>query len=128
MLVRRRKEVCALLAADEALADSLIASPGVSRVATWRLCAIGGQRQAEWAALGVAADCPHPAGMDHGAAVCGYALECRGQVVNGKIGQRERVTGAASAGVHADLGGARVRLPPHALGFPTRLELGVQHT
>lgn len=77
MLVGRCTQVDALLAADQAPGRLVVRLPrAVAGATAWRLSAAGGQRQAEWAALGVAADRPQLAGMDHSATVCGYALEC----------------------------------------------------
>ena len=63
-------------------------------------CRRGGQR--ERAALGVPAHGPPIAGMDDRAAELADALECRGQVGDGEVGQGGRVAGARSTLVDSE--------------------------
>ena len=63
-------------------------------------CRRGGQR--ERAALGVPAHGPPIAGVDDRAAELADALECRGQVGDGEVGQGGRVAGTRSTLVDSE--------------------------
>ena len=67
--------------------------------------------ESERASLGVLADGPALARMDHAPAERPDALERLRQVAHDEVRQRERITGAAPAFVDADRGRVRVGLP-----------------
>jgi hypothetical protein len=75
-----------------------------------RDCGRGGQR--ERAALGVPAHGPPIAGVDDRAAELADALECRGQVGDGEVGQGGGVAGARSTLVDSEAQAVGVGLPP----------------
>src|SRR3954449_78160 len=67
--------------------------------------------QPEWASLGVLADRPCLPRVDDAPAERLDPLERVGDIADREIGQRERIAGAGPAGVDADRGRSRVRLP-----------------
>jgi hypothetical protein len=74
------------------------------------LTGVGGER--ERAALGVPANRPPIAGVDDRAAELADALECRGQVGDGEVGQGGGVAGARSTLVDSEAQAVGVSLPP----------------
>jgi hypothetical protein len=72
-------------------------------------CGRGGER--ERAALGVPAHRPPFAGVDDRAAELADALECRGQVGDGEVGQGAGVAGARSTLVDSQAQAIGVGLP-----------------
>jgi hypothetical protein len=82
-------------------------------------CRRGGQR--ERAALGVPAHSPPIAGVDDRAAELADALECRGQVGDGEVGQGGGIAGARSTLVDSEAQAVGVSLPSgSARGGPWR--------
>ena len=73
-------------------------------------CGYGGKR--EGVALGVPAHRPSIAGVDDRAAELADAVECRGQVSDGEVGQRCGIAGARSTLVYSQAQAVGIGLPP----------------
>jgi hypothetical protein len=74
------------------------------------------RRETEWAALGVAADCPALARVDDGPFELDDALECPREIRDAEVRQREAITGAAATVVQPERRALVVGL--QALTFP----------
>ena len=82
--------------------------------------------EAERTPLGVLADRPRLPGMDDAAAERLDPLERLREIVDGEVGQGERVSGAAPPFVDADRRDGRTRLPAGSLPLASRLQRNAQ--
>ena len=73
--------------------------------------------QPERASLGVLTDRPYLPRVDHAPAERLDSLQRLGDIAHREVGQREGIAGPAPAGMDADRGGSRVRLPALALSI-----------
>jgi hypothetical protein len=83
-------------------------------------------RQSEGASLGVLADCPCFAGVDHAPTERLDSLQGVGDVAHRKVGQGEGIPGAAPASMNADRGESRMRLPALSLAILASLKLDAE--
>src|SRR5215218_3649653 len=82
--------------------------------------------QPERASLGVPADRPRLPRVDYAPAERLDPLQRLGDIAHREVGQGERIAGAASAGMNADRGGSRVRLPALSLSISASLQLNAE--
>ena len=64
--------------------------------------------------------------MDHTPTERLDPLQRLGDIANREIGEGEGIAGAASAGMDADRGGSRVRLPALSLSISASIERGAE--
>ena len=83
-------------------------------------------RQPERTSFGVLADRPGLPWVDHAPTERLDALQCLGDIAHREVGQRVGIAGAASAGMDADRGGSRVRLPALSLSILASLQRGAE--
>jgi hypothetical protein len=83
-------------------------------------------RQPERASLGVPADRPCLSRVDHAPAQRLDPLHGLGEVAHREVGQGDRIAGAAPAGMNADRGRSRVRLPALSLSILASLQLNAE--
>ena len=82
--------------------------------------------QPERASLRVPTDCPRLPRVDDAPAERLDALQRLGDIAHREVGQGKRIAGAASAGMDADRGGSRVRLPALSLSISASLQLNAE--
>ncbi len=82
--------------------------------------------QPERASLGVPTDRPRLPRVDYAPAERLDPLQRLGDIAHREVGQRERIAGAASAGMDADRGGSQVRLPALSLSISASLQLNAE--